>query len=139
VLDDCALEVTAATRILVDAERGLPIGQEPVAGSEFDFRAARRIGSLRVDHGFCDLDRDANGLAWIRLTGNDGRTTGLWCDETYPFLQVYSGDTLAPERRRLGLAAEPMTSPANALQTGDGIVTLAPQETHQSRWGVRLM
>ncbi len=52
-------------------------------------------------------------------------------------LQLYTGDTLAPERRRLGLAAEPMTCPPNAFQTGDGIVRLEPGDTFVGRWGVR--
>ena len=37
--------------------------------------------------------------------------------------QVYTAHTLAPARRRRGLAVEPMTCPANAFQSGDGLVT----------------
>jgi aldose 1-epimerase len=138
-LDDCMLELGAATRILVDEHRQLPIGRESVDGSEFDFRTPRRIGSLHADHAFTDLDRDAGGLAWARLSAPDGATVSLWCDESYPYFQLYSGDTLAPPRRRLGLGAEPMTCPPNALQTGDSIVTLEPGGSHVSRWGVRLV
>ena len=138
LVDECILEVTAATRILVDEQRQLPVGREPVDGTEFDFRSPRRIGPLQADHAFADLERDGDGLAWITLTGPDGLTAGLWCDEAYPFLQLYSGDTLAPERRRRGLGAEPMTCPANALQSGEGVVRLEPGETFASRWGVRL-
>ena len=79
-----------------------------------------------------------DGLAWARLSGVDGATVGLWCDRSYSILQLYTADTLAPDRRRCGLAAEPMTCPANALQTGEGIVRLEPGETRVSRWGVRL-
>ena len=57
---------------------------------------------------------------------------------SYSVLQLYTGDTLAPERRRLGLAAEPMTCPPNALQTGEGIVRLEPGDTFVGRWGVGL-
>jgi aldose 1-epimerase len=38
-LDDCTLRLPAATRIRSD-DRGLPIGQEPVQGTPFDFRRA---------------------------------------------------------------------------------------------------
>jgi aldose 1-epimerase len=137
-LDDCTVQLTGATRILVDDERELPAGREPVDGTEFDFRTPRPIGSVRLDDGFCDLERDGDGLAWVRLTASDGRTVSLWCDRAYSLLQLYTGDTLAPERRRHGLAAEPMTCPANALQTGEGIVPLEPGETFSSRWGVSL-
>jgi aldose 1-epimerase len=135
-LDDCTLQLTAATRILVDAQRELPAGREPVDGAGFDFRTPRTIGRVVLDDGFCDLERDGEGLAWVRLIGSDDRTVSLWCDRAYSLLQLYTGDTLAPERRRRGLAAEPMTCPANALQTGDGIVTIEPGETFSSRWGV---
>lgn len=136
VLDDCTLQSPGATRILVDDERELPIGSEPVDGTPFDFRTARGIGSLQVDHAFRDLARAADGLAWVRLTGSDGRTVALWCDEGYSLLQLYTGDTLAPERRRGGLGAEPMTCPPNALQSGEDIVRLEPGESHTTRWGV---
>jgi len=137
-LDGCTLEATASTRILVDEQRALPVGREPVDGTEFDFRSPRKIGGLQLDHGFCDLEPDPDGLAWARLSGVDGATVGLWCDRSYSILQLYTADTLAPDRRRCGLAAEPMTCPANALQTGEGIVRLEPGETRVSRWGVRL-
>jgi len=118
------------------AQAQVPVGSEPIAGSEFDFRAARTIGGARLDDPFTDLERDSDGLAWARLTGADGRTVSLWCDESYSVLQLYTGDTLAPERQRRGLAAEPMTCPPNALQTGDGIVRLEPGDTFVGRWGV---
>jgi aldose 1-epimerase len=138
VLDSCTLQLSAAMRILVDDERELPVGGEPVDGTPFDLRSPREVGSLRSDHAFTDLERDPDGLAWVRLTGPDGRTAALWCDESYSLLQLYTGDTLAAPRRRRGLGAEPMTCPPNALQTGEGIVRLDPGETHSSRWGVRL-
>jgi aldose 1-epimerase len=137
-LDECRLQAAGSTRILVDPDRQVPVGREPVAGTEFDFRAARTIGDARLDDPFIDLERDPDGRARARLTGADGRTVALWCDESYSVLQLYTGDTLAPERRRCGLAAEPMTCPPNALQTGDGIVRLEPGDTFVGRWGVGL-
>ena len=47
----------------------------------------------------------------------------------YSVIQLYTGDTLAGPRRRLGLAAEPMTCPPNALQSGEGLIRLEPGET----------
>lgn len=137
-LDDCTLQSPGATRILVDDERDLPIGTEPVNGTPFDFRTPREIGSLQADHAFRDLERGGDGRAWVRLTGQDNRTVALWCDESYSLVQLYTGDTLAPERRRRGLGAEPMTCPPNALQTGEDIVRLEPGESHMGRWGVVL-
>ncbi len=137
-LDDCTLQFAGATRILVDDQRQLPIGAEPVAGTEFDFSSPRAIGALEVDHAFRDLERDADGRAWVYLSRPDGRTAALWCEESYPLVQLYTGDTLAAHRRRRALAAEPLTCPPNALQTGEDIVTLEPGEAFAGRWGVAL-
>lgn len=137
-VDACTLELAAATRILSDPERQLPAGTEPVQGTVYDFREPRSLEGLEVDHGFTDLDRDSDARAWGRLRCADGGTVELWADGAYSVLQVYTADTLAPERRRRGLAVEPMTCPPNALQTGDSIVRLEPGQEFVGRWGVRL-
>jgi aldose 1-epimerase len=116
----------------------LPIGVEPVEGTEYDFRSPRPIGQLKVDYAFIDLERDAEGRSWLRLGCPDGRTVELWADEAYPVTEIYTADTLAPGRQRLGLAAEPMSAPPNALATGELIVRLEPGQDHVARWGVRL-
>ena len=138
LIDDCTLELRAQTRILTDQERQLPTGSEPVGGTEYDFREPRRIGSLEVDYAFCQLERDANGLAWMRLGCPDDRTVELWADESYPIIEVFTADTLALDRRRRGLGAEPMSAPPNALQSGELLAALAPGQQHTARWGVRL-
>jgi aldose 1-epimerase len=133
-VDDCTLRVPAATRIEVD-ERGIPVGRQPVAGSEYDFRSGRLIGEQVLDTPYTDLERDA-GLARVFLGGDDSGVT-VWMDETFGYLQVFTGDTVPhPERRRRGLAVEPMTCPANALVTGEGLVVLEPGETLAGSWGI---
>jgi aldose 1-epimerase len=139
LLDDCSLELPARTRVLTDDERQLPIGREPVEGSELDFRRARRIGETRVDCAFTDLTRDAQGYALTRLSRPDGSCVELWVDEHYPFVEIFTGDTLAPSRRRGGLAVEPMTCAPNAFQSGDGLIRLEPEQLVTTRWGVRLV
>jgi aldose 1-epimerase len=137
-VDDCTLELRAATRIDTDPERQLPTGNEPVEGTEYDFRSPRPIRSLEIDYAFTDLERDAEEKAWVRLACPDGRTVELWSDRVYPVTEIYTADTLAPPRRRTGLGAEPMSAPPNALATGELIVRLEPGEEHVARWGVRL-
>ena len=137
-VDGCTLQLEAATRILTDDERQLPIGTEAVEGTAYDFRQAKSIGSQRLDFAFTDLTRDRDGLAWARLHGADGRTAELWVDESYPIIELYTGDTLAPERRRNGLGSEPMTCPPNAFQSGDGLRRLEPGESMVTTWGARL-
>jgi aldose 1-epimerase len=125
-VDECLLELPVDTRLLTDKQRQLPIGSETVEGSEFDFRVARRVGEIRMDAAFTDLRREETGEAVTRLMRPDGDRVELWVDERYRFLEVYTGDTLAPARRRRGLAVEPMTCAPNAFQSGDGLVRLDP-------------
>jgi aldose 1-epimerase len=138
LVDGCSVELRAAMRILTDPDRQLPTGYESVAGTPFDLSSRRPLRDLTLDDGFTGLERDDDGRAWVRLACPDGAVVEMWCDERYPFVQLYSGDTLAAARRRRALAAEPMTCPANALQTGEGIVRLEPGEAFVGRWGVRL-
>lgn len=138
LVDDCTLELAAATRVCTDEQRQLPTGTEPVDGTPFDFRTGRKLGNQAVDFAFTDLTRDDDGRAWVRLTGPDGRTAELWVDATYPLVEIFTADDLAPDRRRRGLGTEPMTCPPNAFATGDRVLALEPGEAVTTAWGARL-
>lgn len=137
-IDTCRLQFSADTRILTDPQRQLPIGTEPVAGTAFDFATPRLLEGLEIDFAFTGLDRDTDGKAWVRLTGNDGATAALWVDQTYPVLELYTADTLAPRRRRTGLGTEPMTCPPNAFQSGQDLIRLTPGQSQTTTWGAHL-
>jgi aldose 1-epimerase len=138
-IDDCTLELPAESVIVTDPERGLPTGREHVAGGPLDFRRPRPIAASTIDSPFEDLRRDAAGLATARLSRPDGCTVELWVDERYAVLEVFTGDTLAPQRRRRGLAVEPMTCPPNAFRSGEHLIRLDPGESVRSTWGARLL
>lgn len=138
LVDDCTLELQAATRIVTDEGRQLPVGTEAVDGTIYDFRQAKRLGALRLDFAFTDLARDGDGRAWARLGGPDGRHAELWVDGSYPIIELYTGDTLPVSRRRLGLGTEPMTCPPNAFASGDGVIRLEPGRKVTTTWGARL-
>lgn len=134
-IDDAELAVPAATWYPTD-ERQIPVGREPVAGTACDFREPRRIGAQQIDFAYTDLDRERDGRARVRLIATGGATVALWLDTGYPYVEIFTGDTLAPHRRRTGLGVEPMTCAPNGLQSGDGLVTLAPGETSAATWGI---
>lgn len=138
LIDRARLQFSAGQRIETDPERQLPTGAVPVDGTPYAFTAARPLGDLAIDHAFTDLGREPDGRARVRLTGTDSRTAELWVDETFGYLQFYTGDTLAPDRRRTGLGAEPMTAPPNALATGTDVIRLAPGASVTTTWGARL-
>lgn len=119
-------------------ERGIPADREMVEGTRYDLRQPTELGDRTIDVAYTDLARDPHGRAWVRLTAPDGRSVTLWVSHAYPYLQIFTGDTLPePDRRRTGLAAEPMTAAPNAFRTGDGLVTLQPGDTHTGEWGIQ--
>ncbi|MCA1185670.1 MULTISPECIES: aldose 1-epimerase family protein [unclassified Saccharopolyspora] len=137
-LDDLVLELPADTYYEVD-DRLLPTGTSPVAGGEFDFRAARPIGSTVMDTAFTDLARDAEGTATVRFGRSDGSEVALWVDRTHGYLQVYTDDSPETDRpARSGITVEPMTCAPNAFVTGDGLIVLRPGQEHRGSWGYRI-
>jgi aldose 1-epimerase len=135
-VDDVTLTLPAEQWLPVD-DRGIPAGgPRDVAGSEFDFRTARAIGATKLDHGFTGLQRDADGMAWVRLDAG-GRGTGLWADAAYRWLQVFTGDPLEPAMSRTALAVEPMTCPSNAFVSGTDLTVLEPGQSVTCRWGIK--
>jgi aldose 1-epimerase len=134
-IDSAILRAPGRT-ILHSDERGLPVGKEPVEGTDYDFLRPRPIGSTQLDHAFTDLGRDDDGLARVELSDPASRgTLSLWVDEYYGYLQLFTGDPL-PDVARRSLAVEPMTCPANAFRTGEALLRLEPGESVTSAWGI---
>ena len=136
-IDDLVL-VVPARAALVTNDRGLPVDQVTVASTEFDFSAARVLGETQLDTGFTDLVRDVDGVTRVRLVApEDSRRFTVWMDDTFTHIMVYSGDTLEPEeRRRRGIAIEPMTCPPNAFRSGTDVIRLEPGGSWRGRWGI---
>jgi aldose 1-epimerase len=137
-VDEARLRLDAA-RYLRSDDRGLPVGQERVAGSELDFHVSRPIGTTRLDTAFTQLARDDNGIAEVELRHpGDEPVLVVWMDKAFGYVMVYSGDTVAvPDRRRRALAIEPMTCPPDALRSGTDVVALAPGAIFTASWGIR--
>jgi aldose 1-epimerase len=133
-VDSVVLHLPANTVLGAD-ERGLPLAAASVEGTEYDFRRPRPIGPTTFDHAFTELGRDTDCLARVALGGHPGTGLELWVDETYGYLQVFSGDPL-PDVNRRSLAVEPMTCPANAFRTGEGLIRLEPGASFTGAWGI---
>ena len=131
LVDDAVLLLPADTRLETD-ERGIPTGQVAVEGTPYDFREARPIGDRVLDTAYTDLAGNE-----VVLAAPDGqRRATLWWDGSYRWVMVFTGDTLAPGRRRRSLAIEPMTCAPNAFVTGDGLRVLEPEEAWTTVWGI---
>lgn len=134
-VDSLVVRAPARTMLRSD-DRGLPVGEEAVDGTEFDFRQPRLLGKTKLDHALTNLERDENGIARVELTDADsGAGLTLWADEAYPYLQLFTGDPL-PDVARRSIAVEPMTCPPNAFRTGKSVIRLEPGESFTSRWGL---
>jgi len=137
-VDEAILCVPARSRLETDDQR--EHGDAPmvaVAGSALDFTFPRPIGDLRLDTCFGDLLRGTDDRARVVLASpDDGAAVTLWMDASFSYVMVFTGDTLAPERRRRGLAVEPMTCAPQALRTGLGLQVLAPGAAAVAAWGI---
>jgi len=136
-VNDLELCVPARTRLLLDG-RLLPIGAARVAGSEFDYSQARKLGSAVLDLGFGDVVRDDDGRCVVILSASDGRRVRIWADEAFHWWQLYTGETLTPERRRRAVAIEPMTCPPDAFRSGRDLVVLQPGQVWEGVWGIEV-
>lgn len=125
---DAELELPARTELVVD-DGGLPTGERrPLE------EAVGRIGDRAFDTPVTDLDRDADGWARVRLRSAALGTVELAVDEQWPWLQVFTGDTLKPGQRRRSVAVEPMTCPPNALADHVDLVVLEPGADWAGTW-----
>jgi aldose 1-epimerase len=134
-VDHARLRLPASGRLVTDA-RALPVGEEEVDGTAFDFATARTIGDTQLDTCFTGLRREDQGRCRALVEAGE-RGVELWADERFGYLQAYTGDTLDPvARRRQSIAIEPMTCPPNAFSTGIDLIRLAPGETWSGAWGI---
>jgi aldose 1-epimerase len=135
-VDLARLTLPAQRRFVTDI-RGLPIGDAPVNGTALDFAGGRPIGAIELDTAYTDLVRDDEGIARITLDGPvGGRGVTVWMDAHFPYVMAFTGDTLAPERRRHAIAIEPMTCAPDALRTGNDLIRLSPGVEWRATWGI---
>ena len=133
-LDSATLRAPGRT-VLQSDERGIPVRSERVDGTDFDFRRPRPVATKKLDNAFTDLERDGDGMGRVALSGPEGQVS-LWVDESYPYLMLFTGDTL-PDGGRRSLAVEPMTCPPNAFRTGEALIRLEPGRSFTSTWGIQ--
>ncbi len=118
-------------------DRGIPNGRpQEVAGSQYDFRERRSIGTTSLDTSFTGLCTGEDGRAWARLTAPEAEIA-LWAGPGYRWLQVFTGDALGPDVRRRALAIEPMTCPPNAFVSGIDLMTIQPGGSASQQWGIQ--
>jgi aldose 1-epimerase len=130
------LSIPAGLEVLVD-EQLVPIGTAAVR-PEVDFRTPRPLGTTALDTAFTDLARTRDDGGWEVVVGGLGTgDVSVWGDESLGWAQVFTAkgkDTGVDGVR--GIAVEPMSCPANAFNSGEGLVVLAPGDSWSARWGI---
>ncbi len=130
-LADVTLQVPAELRLVTD-DAQVPVGTQDVAKSHYDLRNGRRLRSERFDDGFTGLSTvDGRGRAEVRTRSGGA---ALWFDAAFGYLQVYTTEDFAPGVP--AVAIEPMTCPADAFNTGDGLIVLPPGGAWSASWGI---
>lgn len=131
--DDCTITISATTVLPLDG--GIPTGPaRPIEDvPEVDLRG-RSMAGVVVDHAFGGSAPAAgDDRVRHRLDGPDGHVE-VWADPAFGFVQVFTPPEF-PGRGR-AVAIEPMTCPPDALNSGDGLISLAPGETWNGSWGI---
>lgn len=144
-VDDWTLDLPAELVLAVTPDRLSPIGLRAVDADEperFDFRDARRIGAVEIDHAYTALTRDAHGLATVRLTDDSGSGVQMVWDAACPWVQVHTSDKgVGKPGHRTGLAVEPMTCAPDAFNASRydydaGLTVLEPGESATASWRI---
>jgi aldose 1-epimerase len=132
---DLSVELDAPTRFLVD-EQKVPIGEAPVDAAT-DLREPRRLGDLELDTAYSDIVRGEDDRIRAVVRTPDGREAELWAGPGFDYLQVFTNRKYPGHD--MAVAIEPMTAPADALNSGRGLRWLAPGERWTLEWGIRLL
>lgn len=144
-VDDWTLELPADEVLAVTPDRLSPIGLRPVDADDperFDFRAARAIRAVEIDHAYTSLQRDEAGLARVRVTGAAGSGVEMTWDAACPWVQIHTSDKgVGKPGHRTGLAVEPMTCAPDAFNADRydydaGLIVLEPEASASASWRI---
>jgi len=130
-LNDVTLMVPASRRLLLD-EALVPVGVQDVTNTPYDLRLGQKLSALRLDDALTGLAvRDGRGTAEVRTKSGGAR---VWFDQTFQYVQVFTADDF-----RGGVpavAVEPMTCPADAFNSGVGLIIIQPGGSWSGSWGI---
>ncbi len=129
--EDLTITVLADRMFLAD-DRSIPTGTAPVSG-QHDLRSGQRIGDIEFDTAFTGLQA-IDGRYEHVLAAPDGRSITLWADESFSYAHVYVS-TIYPGVSK-AVAIEPMTAPADAFNSGEGLRRLDPGASFSAHWGI---
>jgi aldose 1-epimerase len=127
----------SATRVRPSVpEAQMPYADEQnVDGTEYDFRHGQVLAGVDLDTAFGGLTAAEDGRHHHVLSHGEKRLD-IWTGPDFRWAQVFTPTDLVGRGR--AVAIEPMTCPADALNTGTDLIEIAPGETWMGSWGIRL-
>jgi aldose 1-epimerase len=136
--EDLTLVINAGTHIEVD-DRLNPTGATTdVHGTRHDFRTGQRVGTVALDDAWSNVGRNPDGSSLHYLQAPDGSQVQLFMDASVGYIQAFTTSVFPSDGGPVtAVAVEPMTAPADALNSGEGLRWLAPGETWHLSWGIR--
>lgn len=134
--DELVLTVSADHHIVVD-NRLNPIGVAPVHGTAWDLRDGHVVGTLELDDAWSGVTV-VDGGSTHSLRAPDGRTVSLWADEHFGYVQVFITRKFPRgDGYQTAVAIEPMTAPADAFNSGEGLRWLDSGGDWSASWAIR--
>lgn len=142
--DELTLTLRAGS-VYVTGDDLIPVEKQPLTGDLAALPTGAELGALQLDTVFTDLQPVSGELPGRParfehvLTAPDGRTLTLWADTVFGHAVVFTPD-MFPDADGGGVhravAVEPMTCPTDALNSGEGLITLGPGESWSGSWGL---
>jgi aldose 1-epimerase len=115
----------------------IPVARHPVDGTPVDLRSGRSLDGVTLDTPFTDLALVA-GRVRHRLQAPDGSAVELVADPDFEFAQVFTSEIYETDEGPIdAVAIEPMTCAPDALNSGEGLRWLEPDEQWVTGWGLR--
>ncbi|NYG22438.1 aldose 1-epimerase [Agromyces hippuratus] len=136
-VDELSVQVDADTELLLD-DRYVPIDRRPVAGTASDLRSGAPVPEAPRHAAFA-MTGSARPLRHA-LEAPDGTRVELHADPAFRFTWIYLAEALDTDQGpRRALAIEPMSAPANALRTGEGLAWIEPGSQWSAGFSIRLV
>lgn len=132
-LDDAQLVVPATRRLITD-EKQIPVEEVDVTGTVYDLRTPKPLAGRRFDDGFTGLDPSEHKGRYEALVVTDAGSTRVWFDHAFGYVQVFTVENLVDGKS--AIAIEPMTCPADAFNSGTGLIVLEPGQEWSASWGI---
>ncbi|MFE0021349.1 aldose 1-epimerase family protein [Amycolatopsis sp. NPDC059021] len=134
--DELTLTLSATRVRPYLGDEQMPYGDEQdVEDTEYDFRHGRALAGIDLDTAFGGLDFAEDGQ-YHHVLSHEDKHLVVWAGRDFRWVQVFTPEDLVGRGR--AVAIEPMTCPADALNTGTDLIDLEPASSWTGSWGIRV-